>query len=292
VTEAVRTHINATTVDVRWSTFAVMWAIANIVHLANQYVARVDNPAGWMNLIAAVLVLNRPRSVRRLVLLAATQVLEVAWASPLAPDHAMLAAGVNIANLLCYAGVALGASRAHDLRPAALFDCIAAPARVLLLIAYGAAAIAKYNADFFDPVHSCAVHVADTATFGLASGYPALAPVQVAVSVALESLIFILLLIPRARRAGVFVGIVFHFVVSLSPTVHVGDFSTTLWALFLLFLSRDDLIDVAAQMRHMVVRSPVASVVRSLDRRATSIALIVLTVRRAGRRSRRASASV
>lgn len=265
------------TSDVRWSTFAVMWAIANIVHLANHYIARIDNPAGWANLVAAVLVLNRPRSVRRMALLAATQLLEVAWVSPLAPDHAVLAAAVNIAILLCLARVRTTPSDERDLRPAVFFDCVAAPARLLLLIGYGAAAIAKYNANFFDPVHSCAVHLADAATFGLAGGHPALAPVHIAFSVVLESLIPVLLLVPRTRRMGVRVGIVFHFLVSLSPTMHVGDFSTTLWALFLLFLSRDDLVDVVARMRLMLARSPVARAVRSLDHRAASIALIVVT---------------
>jgi hypothetical protein len=252
--------------------FASMWAIASVVHLANQYAARIDNPAGWLNLAAAVAVLHDPRSVRRLVVLAVAQVCEVLWVAPRAPDHAMLAAAVNVAVVLCF----VRARRSRDpdrLGPGAFLDDVARPARVILLIAYTAAAVAKYNANFFDPTHSCAAYLADVATFGLVGRVPTLLLLHIAASVVVESLIPLLLVIPATRRTGVRVGIVFHFLVSLSPTMQVGDFTTTLWPLFLLFLADDELTAIADRITGSLTRSPVVRAVRAVDARVRGLVL-------------------
>lgn len=253
---------------------AVMWALASVIHLANQYGARIESPAAWANLIAAVLVLADPWSLRRLTALAAAQVVEVIWAMPFAPDHAMLAGAVDVVILIAVLGHR--ATHRHLRSRRHLDDAIAGTARVVLLMAYTAAAVAKYNTTFLDPATSCAVHLADAATFGIVGDHLALAPLPIAASLLVESVIPLLLLVPAFRRLGVWVGVIFHFLLSLSPSIQVGDFTATLWPLFLLFLPAADRLAVSTRVGEMLGRSPLARTVRAVDRRVSGVVLLVV----------------
>lgn len=89
--------------------------------------------------------------------------------------------------------------------------------------------------DLLDPTASCANLVAKVASLGL------LGPLGdshiVSLGAALtETTVFVLLATPWARSWGVLLGLVFHFTLSASPAMMVGDFTSTVYALFLLFL--------------------------------------------------------
>lgn len=248
---------------VRYEMFAVMWALANIIHLANQSFGRLDNPAGWANLVAATWVLLGPRSRNRLALLAALQVTEVIWVAPLAPDHAILVAAVNLAILIAYfSTLTHRGERPADL---SLMRAFVGPARIILLTGYTAAALAKYNSNFFDPIRSCATFIADKASLGATGDGSVLGPLHIALSAGTETLIPVLLIVPASRRWGARLGVVFHFLVSLSPAIQVGDFTTALWPLFLLFLCDDDLAAIQTAIGRTIARSPIATRARSLN---------------------------
>ena len=224
------------------SAFAVAWAGANIIHLLNQTHGDLQFPAGWLNIAAALWVLCRPSSAHRLALLAAAQVLDTVWELPYPPDHQLLAMVVNLAVLIAYL---------TQRRPAAvetLLGGFAPTARVLVLLAYLGAATAKYNSDFLSVQTSCADFMAHTASFGMLDRASILAPLVILGTIASESLIPVLLLIPRTRRWGVCFAIGFHYLLSLSPAIGVGDFSVTLWALYLLFLPTQDVEAVGRRM--------------------------------------------
>ncbi len=225
--------------------FASMWAIANIVHLVNQEVGGLTSPAAWLNLVAALALLRRPSS-HRLALLASTQLLHTIWVAPLAPDHAVLAAWVNIVILLAYARVRL---RDRDVEPGAMLASALGAIRALVLIAYSAAALAKYNDTFLDPERSCAPFIAEAARFGLFPDDSTFDWAHIGAAIGPETLIPILLLIPRTRRFGVRFGILFHFLVSISLAVRVWDFTATLFALFALFLSDDEVAEAVRLWR-------------------------------------------
>jgi hypothetical protein len=120
-----------------------------------------------------------------------------------------------------------------------LVDAIAPAARLLLLVGYSAAAIAKYNVDYVELVTSCGAFLAETASYGLIDRDNGLSLIPLWGTLVIESLVPIFLIIPRTRRWGVLFGGAFHYLVSFSPAVSVGDFTFLLFALFFLFLPKD-----------------------------------------------------
>ena len=110
--------------------------------------------------------------------------------------------------------------------------------RWLLVIAYGAIAVSKLNASFFDPAVSCAAvfgdefsgwlgfQVSDIRSFSIAAIWT---------TAAVELIIPILLVIRRLRLVGVVLAMSFHYVLALEPAGHVYDFTATLYPLFLAF---------------------------------------------------------
>lgn len=248
------------TVDARsqqaaFAAFSFLWAVANIAHLWIQTGGSLDQPAAVVNMAAAAWVLADPRSVGRLVLLAATQLFDTVWVMPFAPDHQMLVASVNVVILLVALTMLFGRDRQPD--SARFYASFSGAARILLLVGYSAAAIAKYNSAFFDPVISCAVFLANTATYGLTEAVSGLDWFHIAVATTAETLIPIMLVIPATRRFGVRFGMLFHFLVSLSPAITVSDFTTTLFALFLLFLAPSEIAAIFSDMHRRFRESPV-----------------------------------
>lgn len=242
-----------------------MWALANTIHLLNQTWG--DLPiAGWINLLAALWLLARPSSAHRLALLAAAQVLETMVRLPIPPDHQLLAAFINVLILWTYFRM----RRPHHVDD--LVDRVAPGAKLVLLVAYTAAATAKYNHDFVTTAHSCATEIAERASFGSVDRGASYAAIFVVGSIASETLVPLLLLWRRTRRWGVLYACTFHFLVSLSPLIAVGDFTATLWALFPLFLQRADVEELASGMIRGMRKS---AIVRQLSERRPATLIIV-----------------
>ena len=207
--------------------FVRMWAVAHILHLLIAERNALTTPWSITVVAVALAVLLRPASGRLFVALLVTQVIEHTVEMPFSPDHWALVALVNLAILLT-----MLVRRSTSLGTvAAAFPT----ARVLLLIAYAAAALSKWNTTFLDPVTSCANAIAGIITFGL-TGPVAESHLVNYGTVATESLIFLLLAIPRTRTWGVLLGLAFHFSLSASPIIVVGDYTSTVYALFFLFL--------------------------------------------------------
>lgn len=207
--------------------FVRMWAIAHILHLLIAERNALDTPWSVAVFALAIVVLLRPESGRLLVALLVAQIVEHTVEMPFSPDHWALVALVNVAILL---SMLVGRSTSLETLAKAF-----PTARTLLLIAYGAAALSKWNTSFLDPVTSCANMIAGIITYGLAGPVAESHLVNYG-TIAAESLIFLLLLIPRTRTWGVLLGLAFHFSLSASPIIVVGDYTSTVYALFFLFL--------------------------------------------------------
>ena len=207
--------------------FVRMWAIAHLLHLLIADRSALDSP--WNIAVAALAtaVLLRPTSGRLLVALLVAQVIEHTIEMPFSPDHWALVALVNMSILLT---MLVGRSTSLETVGKA-FPAI----RVLLLIAYAAAALSKWNTTFLDPVTSCASVIARIISFGLADPIADTHLFNYGTLVT-ESLVFLLLTIPRTRSWGVLLGLAFHFGLSASPIIVVGDYTSTVYALFFLFL--------------------------------------------------------
>lgn len=207
--------------------FPVMWVPAHLTHLALHDGSGVFDLTELAVLVAALVLLGRPRSRARLLALAGVQVVDWLSAAPFNPDHWTLVLAVNL--------ILLATSPFVPGRRSVV--SAAAPAMGLaLLIGYGAAAFAKWNDGFLDTARSCAVVLADQATVGLVSRLPSLHPVLVGTTLAAETLVFLGLLIPAARPFGSRLGVVFHGLLSLGPVIAVWDFTAILLALFVVML--------------------------------------------------------
>lgn len=219
--------------------FSVLWALAAIWHLLGN---TTTAPAWAQALLSAgaAAVLLRPGSVPPLTLLAVGGLVTMWEEAPVLGNHWLLAGFVNLALLLA---VVVGAVRRRFGDRIDLADRLFPAARLCLLGFYVFAAFAKLNTAFFDRSVSCAVFYLreSTSSVGLAGlqlgGAAWLEHVVIGATVTTELLIPLLLLRARTRRVGVLVGFVFHGLLAIDHAHQFFDFSSVLYALFVLFLA-------------------------------------------------------
>jgi hypothetical protein len=221
--------------------FTVMWALAAVWHL-------LGNPNGapvWAQavLVAGVgAVLLRPGDPVPLGLLALGGLLTMWEEAPELGNHWLLAGFVNLAIL---GAVGAGILRRRPRERIDLANRLLPPARLCLLGFYGFAAFSKLNEDFFDRSVSCATFyfTESTDSLGLTrlqlGGAAWLETAVIVATAAVELMIPILLVGSRTRRVGVVVALLFHAVLALDRTHEFFDFSSVLFALFILFLPPD-----------------------------------------------------
>jgi hypothetical protein len=228
--------------------FVRMWALAHVIHLVSATGSALDTPFNLAVVVAAFALLLRPASGRWLLLMLVAQLVDMVVEMPFSPDHWMLMSFANLAIL-----VTLAVRRSTG---TAALEAAFPALRVVVLVAYASAALAKWNWNFLDPVMSCAGAIAGAASLGATDGL-GLGPVFVVVVLACETSIPVLLAVPRTRRHGVRLALAFHFTLSMSPAFAVVDFTSTLYALFLLFLPYDDVAGVLDRVQRWAGRSAV-----------------------------------
>lgn len=234
--------------------FPLMWAVSHLAHIALHGEGTFTDLSEAVVFGAGLALLLRPQSGRFLLLLAATQLVDWAANAPFNPDHWTLVGAANLTILLV--------STLPMARRRGIVDSATGSLRLLLLIAYGAAAFAKWNSSFLSPGVSCAVWIADRASFGLLDHVPGSGPVAIAIAVGTETMVFALLALRRTRRYGARLGLLFHASVSLSPAIAVSDFTTTVFALFVLFLSNREIDAAIRWLQRSTDGSPVVTTIR------------------------------
>ena len=228
--EAAKTDVDRAPARRATSLFVRMWAVAHISHLLIADRNALDTPWSIAVVALALAVVLRPDSARIFVAMIVGQLIEYGVEMPFSPDHWAL---VSLVNLSILVTMATHRSTASDTVAKAFPAC-----RAILLIAYGAAALSKWNTTFLDPVTSCANAIAKVVSFGLVGPLGDSHLLNYGVT-ATEAAVFLLLAIPRTRSWGVLLGLAFHFSLSASPLIVVGDFTSTVYALFFLFLHPD-----------------------------------------------------
>ncbi|MFC4426188.1 hypothetical protein [Deinococcus navajonensis] len=223
----------------RLTWFARAWAVAALFHLAgNPRDALNTNPAlAILTLLlaaAAAATLLRPHDKRPLTALCALVPLHAWQEAPVVGNHWVLYALLSLALLLTACRRALV--------PMAQWQDFIPTARLTLLIAYGFAAFAKINADFLNPAVSCAVYYHDQLvnSWGLpalqVSGSPGLGRAMALLAMLTELAVFLMVSVPWTRRAGLALAFCFHWLLAMDLDQHFWDFSSVLFAGFLLFL--------------------------------------------------------
>ena len=229
--------------DSACSIFCLLWAIAALLHIIWDNVLLHSAPfttVGPLSEIvlacAAAAVIQRPSSVRRLLLLAAVQVLQVGYQLPYTPNHWLLTGFVNLTILCAAIGLKARAWRS-PLCSAELYRVFTPAVRLAVIIFYFFTFFHKLNADFLDPSSSCAAtfigHITDL--FSVPS-LPALAPLAIFVTLGVEGALPIGLAIPRLRLPAVLLGAGFHFLLALDIVKMFYNFSSVMVALLWVFV--------------------------------------------------------
>ncbi|HVO30048.1 MAG TPA: hypothetical protein VMV18_04905 [bacterium] len=267
----------------RSAVFSAMWGVAMLAHLWNQangwdvvFGASAQGVAALFALAATLFLLSRPASVERLVLVAAAQLLHVAAVAPFIADHWMLDALVNTAVLAAAARVWW---RDRRLEAGAFFAAFAPAARVLFVVCYGAAALAKFNDGFLDPQESCGRDLLGRSLQFFALSLPPWIPI--ALTLVTETAVAFFPLVPRLRTAGIRAGLFFHFFLSLTTAVNVVDFTTAVYALLFLFSPDETTERLRAIGERLAARVPWLRA-PALRRRGTRIAALAVFVWVAG----------
>lgn len=212
-----------------------MWAIATLAHLANQSLGfDVDFGLSVEGVLAVLLVfacgfaLYRADGLSHLIM-ASAQIAYVMGTAPFAADHWLMVALTNLAYVVAYIAE----------RPKADYPVsFAEAARLVFLVTYGAAFLAKLNTGFFDPQTSCAVFLYNHLSQVLPLP-PPLAWLAIPLTIAAEGLVAIGLWHRRTARWAIQLGAFFHFALAASPAVRVFDFSCTVFAFMFLFSSEN-----------------------------------------------------
>ena len=229
-----------------------------MIHLAIHSAGRLSDPTQTVAFTAAVALAMRPKSDRLLMVLAAAQIVDWWSFAPMNPDHWTLVMATN--SILLIGGLWKFIGGRSESEPVA--ELMLGPLRAALLVAYGAAAFAKWNSTFLTPSLSCAGFLLGYASLGQLDGNVTAQQVAVWVSVLTESAVAILLAIPRTRRYGARLGLLFHSLLSLSPVLNVGDFTATVSALFILFLPRSDIANALDWLRSANSKSTIVGLLR------------------------------
>jgi Vitamin K-dependent gamma-carboxylase. len=160
-----------------------------------------------------------------------------AWAeAPVVGNHWVLAALVSLS--FCLDAVRRFLLPSSSFMPGELVRS----ARLTLLIAYAFAAFAKLNWDFLNPAVSCAVFYQDqlVRSWNLpdlsVASVPVLGRSLAVLTVVIELAVASLLAFSRTRRFGLVLAFGFHWMLALDLEQHFWDFSSVLFAGFLLFL--------------------------------------------------------
>ncbi len=189
--------------------------------------------------IAAVLLIAKPASVNRLIVLVVLQVSQVFINMPAVSNHWLFTAFVNLTILQSFIYLAFR-GKTFVINKEALLKTFAPVVRIELLILYFYVVFHKLNADFFTPQISCATDfLLSQDSTGLLVQNKTLVVMNAYVTIGIEALIPILLCIRRTRNAGVLIGLVFHCVLAFNPRNGFYDFSSMIFGTYVLFMSEN-----------------------------------------------------
>lgn len=236
------------------TTFATLWSIASLFHIASY-----DHwDRGMLIVIAVVWLLLKPSSAGRLAILALAQVTVAAAFSPFISNHWFFTAFINLAILASWLSCAVR-ERSWQIDGSALYAMFAPPARAMLLVFYFYAVFHKLNADFFNVATSCGTdfyaHHMQRFPFLIEAGW--VNWLVIVSTIAVEALVPMLLFSRKTRYWGVVLGMLFHAFIAFNPKSPFYNFSSMLFGAYALFLPADFLGRLTdAHLRRLKVAVP------------------------------------
>jgi hypothetical protein len=210
-----------------------------LAHIVDEYRFGSDGRwATWIVVVSAGIFLARPTTRWPLVVMLGAKCLHIVWAYPFINNHDLIYIALNTGALIAIWTSWRSSADAWRLSLLRHYFMVGP------LGIYGAAAVSKLNAGFFDATLSCAVDltIKSLRPFGdeaaVAEWLPGWARWLLPPLVAgIELSVPLLLAFRRTRHAGIVVAVAFHLALSVSPTAVGLAFSALLFAALVPFLS-------------------------------------------------------
>jgi hypothetical protein len=224
--------------------FAPVWAAAALFSIAGDRDAlllRASAPTSlltWSAIAAALALILRPRSLRLLVVLACLMLARYAIAMPVASNNKLITAFMNAGILAIIANAVLTQANRFELRDF-IYERMRVIARALLAVMYFYGIFHKLNADFLDPRVSCAValYMPLADGFGLQDNVTG-KYLAIWSTFIVEAIAIVCLYWKRYFAVGLLLALMFHFVIPISVYSWYMDFSSLVFALYILSVPR------------------------------------------------------
>lgn len=192
---------------------------------------------GLVLTVAILWVLLKPSSWKRFSLLVIIDWVSVAWAFPYHPNHIVFSWIVN-GTLLAGLFLVLREDSSDTDVASRWFRAVAPWLRVELCMLYFFTVFHKLNTSYFDLDWSCAakMHSEISAWMPLLPGSKWAQYLGIYATLIIETAIPLMLLFGRTRVAGAMLGLLFHGLLALHPHQGLFSFSSTMTALFTVFM--------------------------------------------------------
>ena len=225
----------ATATHWQFKVFRCLWGIATLFHLAHSDLFGTRFLYVLMPLIAAWLIFKPATGL--FLLLISLQLVDAFDNMPVTSNHWLFTAFVNITIIqaLLYLIVKNRSFRVDESR---WLETFAPAVRIEVLLLYFYAVFHKMNAGFFTPASSCATDLLKAQNLdAFIPLSPALFAANAYFTLLVEAAIPVCLCFRRTRNWGILIGVVFHFILAYSAYNAFFDFSSMVFALYVLFIS-------------------------------------------------------
>jgi hypothetical protein len=236
---------------VQFELFSITWAMATLFHMANHRTFAETLPNVLLT-ISSILILVKPSSVGRLILLAIMQLFEMTLRMPGVSNHWIFTAFVNLTILQALVYVAFK-QKSFYVKKDTLYNAFAPVVRIELLIIYFFVVFHKLNSAFFYTGSSCA------SNFFISQNSLSLFPQSTEIlalsaylTVGVEALIPLLLVFRKTRGAGIIIGLLFHCLIAYNPQNGFYDFSSMIFGTYIVFTSPSFSAQVYVYFRKIV----------------------------------------
>ncbi|MEM6530838.1 MAG: hypothetical protein AAF653_21250, partial [Chloroflexota bacterium] len=248
----------------RLTLFSFMWGFAALVHMEVFFDWLIGpNYAGYALFVSIIVLLLRPTSITALMVMVSLNILYSMTRLPYKVNHILFEDMVNLTIIMAFIRAVCVARRhikngetVEDFREL-FFSTFAPVIRVQLILLYGFATIAKLNTDFFDVAISCAVimtnDIIDTySILAPLGGLPGLGSMALWGTLVIEGALAVGLFFRRTRMATIVIGLPFHFMLGFHPIDGVYSFTTLIYALYALFVSKQFVAELSVVLNRII----------------------------------------
>ncbi|QCK13895.1 hypothetical protein [Mangrovivirga cuniculi] len=228
--------------------FSVMWAITVLSHLIT-FDDWIEVPfyLGYTLAVFCIALLLRPGSMVIFILAVINSLALSFQKMPFIPNHMMYEWLINIP-LLLYLIIALIKEKRNSVGADRLFIWVFEPvAQWGLLILYFFVVFHKLNFGFFDVDHSCGVFLFEGIIHRMNQIFQILNLPSIALNtplkyvsiystIIIEAIIPLFLFTRRFRTTGIFIGLIFHYLLSLHAHLGIFSFSLMMYTYYVFFL--------------------------------------------------------